>query len=46
MPITPKEVIDMKVGDITDTKNSVADGVSQAGPSKLFPVKAGVAPIG
>ena len=31
MPITPKEVIDMKVGDITDTKNSVADGVSPGG---------------
>ena len=31
MPITPKEVIDMKVGDITDSTNSVADGVSPGG---------------
>ena len=31
MPITPKEVIDMKVGDITDSTNSVADGDSPGG---------------
>ena len=31
MPITPKEVIDMKVGDITDTKNSVAEGDAPGG---------------
>ena len=31
MPIPPEEVIDMKVGDITDTKTSVADGVSPGG---------------
>ena len=31
MPIPPKEVIDMKVGDITDTKNSVAEGDAPGG---------------